>query len=65
MITYQNMVKIVNEYPITKEYELLDILGKGTYAHVYRGRALQTGNIRAIKKIDRSKNPNIWTMLVN
>ena len=65
MMTYQNMVKIVNDYPITKEYELMDLIGKGTYAEVYRGRAIQTNNIRAIKKIDRKKNPNIWTMLVN
>jgi hypothetical protein len=43
----------------------MDLIGKGTYAQVYRGRAIQTGNIRAIKKIDRKKNPNIWTMLVN
>ncbi len=59
------MVKIVNDYPITKEYELLDLIGKGTYAQVYRAKAIQTGNIRAIKRIDRKKNPNIWTMLVN
>ena len=65
MITYQNMVKIVSDYPITKEYELMDLIGKGTYAEVYRGRALQTNNVRAIKKIDRKKNPNIYTMLVN
>lgn len=65
IMTYQNMVKIVNDYPITKQYELMDLVGKGTYAEVYRGRAIQTNNNRAIKKIDRKKNPNIWTMLVN
>ena len=65
MMTYQNMVKIVSDYPITKEYDLLEVIGKGTYAQVYRGKVIQTGNIRAIKKIDRQKNPNIWTMLIN
>ena len=43
----------------------MDLIGKGTYAEVYRGRGIQTNNNRAIKKIDRKKNPNIWTMLVN
>ena len=64
-MTYQNMVKIINDYPVTKEYELLETIGKGTYAQVYRARAIQTDNIRAIKKIDRKKHPNVWTMLVN
>ena len=59
------MVKIITEYPITKEYELLNIMGQGTYAQVYRGRDLKSGNIRAIKKIDRSKHPKISSMLVN
>lgn len=59
------MVKIITQYPITKEYELLNIIGKGTYAQVYRGKSLQTENIRAIKKIDTTKNPKISTMLIN
>jgi serine/threonine protein kinase len=41
------------------------VIGKGTYSQVFRAKAISTGNIRAIKKIDKKKNPNIWAMLVN
>lgn len=64
-MTYQNMIKVITDYPITKEYEFLDVIGKGTYAQVYKAKFTQTGNIRAIKKIDKKKNPTIKTMLTN
>ncbi len=65
MMTYQNMIKIITDYPITKEYQFLDVIGKGTYAQVYKSKFIQTGNIRAIKKIDKKKNPSIKVMLTN
>ena len=43
----------------------MEMIGKGTYAQVYKAKVIQTGNIRAIKKIDKKKNPNIKVMLTN
>ena len=53
--TYQNMIKFISTTPIEKDYELVSLLGKGSFSEVYRGKEKRTGNVRAVKKIDRKK----------
>jgi serine/threonine protein kinase len=40
-------------------------LGKGTFADVYRAKSSSTQQIRAIKKVDKSKSPGIERLLNN
>lgn len=54
--TYENMLKSIIQTPISKDYKFLDLIGKGSYAEVYRGESVKTKNLRAIKRIDRRKH---------
>ncbi|KAA6397380.1 MAG: putative Calcium/calmodulin-dependent protein kinase type 1 [Streblomastix strix] len=49
--------KLINGLPsnLTSNYEILDALGEGSYAKVKRGKNIQTGQLVAIKFIEKSK----------
>lgn len=59
------MVKPILDKPFTNDYRLLDLIGKGSYAEVYRGESIKTKNIRAVKRIDRRKHAKIEPLLLN
>lgn len=46
-----DFVRIKDCDRLVKDYSLKEIIGDGTYGHVYRGVHRQTGIVRAIKKI--------------
>ncbi|KAA6372428.1 MAG: putative serine/threonine-protein kinase MARK1, partial [Streblomastix strix] len=49
--------KLINGLPsnLAANYEILDALGEGSYAKVKKGRNIQTGQLVAIKFIEKSK----------
>ena len=53
------MLKSIINTPINKDYKFLDLLGKGSYAEVYKVQSIKTQNVRAIKRIDRRKHAKI------
>jgi serine/threonine protein kinase len=63
--TYQNMIKYISSGVMEDSYEILELLGQGTFSEVFKGKNRQTGNIRAIKKIDRKKHSKIEPLLLN
>ena len=63
--TYQNMIKHITNQRMDQNYEILDLLGRGSYAEVRKGKDRRTGQYRAIKTIDRIKNAKIEPLLLN
>ena len=41
------------------QYEILKLIGKGTYGKVYKARHISTGQIVAIKSINLEKDENL------
>jgi serine/threonine protein kinase len=50
---------------IEDEYSLLKVIGKGSYAEVYKARSLSSKQMRAIKKVNKSKAPGVERLLTN
>jgi serine/threonine protein kinase len=50
---------------IESEYSLLKVIGKGTYAEVYKAQSLSSKLMRAIKKVNKSKAPGIERLFSN
>lgn len=60
----QGMVKVRKE-PLSREYRLLKKIGAGTYGEVFEAVHEQTGNRRAVKKINTLKFPRAKTMILS
>lgn len=63
--TYQNMVKNIAHTSFAKDYEVVGTLGKGAYAQVEKAKSRVTGQLRAVKIIDRKKHSKIEPLLLN
>lgn len=59
------MVKFVTKTPITADYTIGELIGKGAYAEVFQAYCSKTHRIRAVKRVDRKKNSNAATLLLN
>jgi hypothetical protein len=59
-----NMIRVKVE-PITDYYKFLKKIGEGTYGEVFKVVHEQTGNQRAVKKINALKFPRAKTMTLN
>ena len=59
------MIKHNTETPFVDDYELLELLGSGSFAEVRKARAKNSGALRAVKIIDRIKHQKIEPMLLN
>ncbi len=57
--TFQNMIKYISNVHIDKNYEILDLIGKGSYAEVHRCREKHTNSLRAVKIINRVRHAKI------
>ena len=57
--TYHNMIKNIATSSFEKDYEVLSDLGKGAYAWVRKAKSRLTGQLRAVKIIDRKKHSKI------
>jgi len=55
LFEFQNMVHLNSKEKVSKYYKFEHLLGSGTYGEVYKAVNIQTGNIRAIKKINTLK----------
>lgn len=62
--TYKNMIKYNRDSAFDKDYELLQLLGRGSYAEVRKAKFKKTGRIRAVKIIDRNKHSKIEPLLL-
>lgn len=66
------MVKMKKNTDPRTEYEFLEKIGKGSFSEVFKVRNIITGspprhsgNIRAMKKIERRKNIRLEKMVIN
>ncbi len=56
MITIEyNQFIVMKKTPIKKDFDLLKEIGKGSYGQVFKAKENKSGELRAIKKIDKSK----------
>lgn len=62
---FKQMVTRSQILSIEAEYTLLKVIGKGTYAEVYKARSLSSNQMRAIKKVNKSKAPGVERLLSN
>lgn len=60
----QSMIKVRHE-PVTNYYKFLKKIGAGTYGEVFEAIHEQTGNRRAIKKINTFKFPRAKSMCLS
>ena len=63
--TYHNMIKNIAHSSFEKDFQILENLGKGAYAKVDKARSRMTGQLRAVKIIDRKKHNKIQPLLLN
>ena len=49
----------INQGDITQFYEVLKKIGEGSFGKIYKVKNKQSGDIRAMKQIMKSKIPNI------
>lgn len=59
------MISSHKAFSIAEEYQLLEKIGDGTYAEVYKGCSKRTKKICAIKRVDKSKVKGISLLLEN
>lgn len=63
MFYRKQMISSHKAFSIAEEYELIEKIGDGTYAEVYKARSKRTKKICAIKKVDKSKVKGISILL--
>lgn len=59
------MISSHKNFSIEVEYELIEKIGDGTYAEVFRGRSKRSKKLCAIKRVDKSKAKGISSLLEN
>lgn len=57
--TYQNMIQNISTSTFKKDYEIVGSLGRGAYSQVEKARSRVTGQLRAVKIVDRKKHSKI------
>ena len=59
------MVRINTEQSVEDLYEFVQKIGEGSFAQVFKAKSILTGNLRAIKKIKKSNDPETRASLMN
>jgi serine/threonine protein kinase len=61
----KQMITSHKTFSINAEYELLEKIGDGTYAEVFKGRSKRSKKLCAIKRVDKAKAKGIASLLEN